>query len=584
MGLIDSRRMTGPNLLADGPGAVIDGRVVGVDPATFIGTWEVRARQILDAVGWADESLATRSWADGVSVFHSAPVDALYAATEVNEWAWAAAEGDLLETATWHEPLQEAATRLQRLIAEERNPALMTLRATARESGVSFLSDDDHVSVGTGAGSRCWPVAELPSVADVPWPEIHDIPRVLVTGTNGKTTTVRMLASIVDAAGRIAGFTCTDGIYVEGASVDSGDWSGPGGARAVLRDRRVEVAILETARGGMLRRGLAIDRADGVLVTNVAADHLGEWGVLTVEDVARAKLVVAEAVRHGAPLVVNADDPCLSRVARDLDRPVTWIAVAASEEVRAHAGPTDVVWTLDEGWLARTHDGSTTRVVRAEAMPATLGGLAAYNVSNALGAAALAHALELPDEAIRTGLLGFESSPELSPGRGNLFDLGGVRVLVDFVHNPHGLAAIADMLRAMAPQRTGLMIGHAGDRDDESIRELAQAAWGLEPERIAIKEMADYLRGRAVGAVPAIIQDEFASLGAPASTVSMHDGEVAAARALLAWARPGDFLLLASQADRAGVLGLVEACGAASWAPGDDLPLPERQATWKRNR
>ncbi|MFV1988525.1 MAG: glutamate ligase domain-containing protein, partial [Gemmatimonadota bacterium] len=275
---------------------------------------------------------------------------------------------------------------------------------------------------------------------------------------------------------------------------------------------------------------------------------------------------------HGAPMVVNADDPCLSRVARTLGRPLTWIALDEVARVRAETGPTDVAWVVDAGWLVRNHGDLSVPLVEAEAIPATLCGAAAYNISNALGAAALAGALGLSDAAIRSGLVGFDPSPERSPGRGNLFDLGGVRVLVDFVHNPHGFTAMAKTADRLAPKRVGLMIGHAGDRDDESIQELVRAAWGLGPERVAIKELQGYLRGRALGEVPAIIRAELSALGARDDAISSHADEVAAARALLEWARAGDFLLLSSQSDRRAVLDLVESVRASGWKPGDEVP------------
>jgi UDP-N-acetylmuramyl tripeptide synthase len=569
--LQDSRRLTGPNLIADGAGAVIDGSIKGLDVDDVLDAWRERARAVLSAVGLADQHTAERAYEGGATVFLSAPIDALYAATEVNEWAWSAAAADL-GAGPAVEALDSAAPRLRRLIDDERNPALQALKEEALRRGVTFLSDDDHASIGTGTGSRTWPVTQLPGPDEVPWSEVHDVPCALVTGTNGKTTTVRMLSAIGEATGYVVGFTCTDGIFVGGTIVDAGDWSGPGGARTVLRDRRVEVAILETARGGLLRRGLALDRADGVLVTNVAADHLGEWGVQSVDDVAVAKLIVAKAVRHGAPLVVNADDPHLSHIARGLARPLTWIAVDEAPRVRTEAALDDVAWILEDGWLVRLRDGGAQQLVEANAIPATLGGAATFNVRNALGAASLADALGLDDESIRRGLLGFDASPTHSPGRANLFDLGGVQVMVDFVHNAHGFEAMAHTVRGLSPKRIGVMIGHAGDRDDGSIREMVRAAWALEPERVAVKEMAEYLRGRELGQVPAVMRAELSVLGMPEQAVSTHDGEVDAACALLEWASPGDFLLLSSQSDRDGVLALVQAVAGSAWKPGDPLP------------
>jgi UDP-N-acetylmuramyl tripeptide synthase len=557
--------------LADRPGAVIDGNVADSISSRFVDAWRESVAAALDAVGWGDADVSVRSYTGGVTVFHSAPIDALYAATEVNEWAWRAAETKVGASAA-HEPLESAVPRLRRLIEEERNPGLLALQASAEKRGVSFLWDDDHASVGTGTGSRTWPTDDLPGPEEITWDEIHDVPRVLVTGTNGKTTTVRMVAAIAEAGGLTAGFSCTDGVYIGGEVADAGDWSGPGGARAVLRDRRVQVAILETARGGMLRRGLAVDRADGALVTNVAADHLGEWGVLTVDDVATAKLVVAKAVAHGAPMVVNADDTHLARIARTLDRPLTWIAQDESAKVREHIGPSDVAWVVDDGWLVRLEGAQATRVVDAADIPATMNAAAAYNVSNALGAAALAEALGFPIEAIRSGLTGFDGTPERNPGRGNLFEVGGIQVLVDFVHNSHGFEALARTVARLAAKRVGITIGHAGDRDDESIRELARAAWAIQPERVAIKELGDYLRGREFGEVPAVIHDELSRSGAPEAAISEHPNEVEATLALLEWAQEGDFLLISTQTQRTDVLDLIEFLEEEGWTAGAEFP------------
>ncbi len=575
--LQDSRRLTGPNLIADRAGAVIDGRVEGVPSPRLLAAWDHRAEQMLDAVGWATEIRATRVYPGGVSVFLSAPIDALYAATEVNEWAWEQAAADVGAGAA-PDSLADAAQRLVGSIEDERNPALVALQRASELHGLTFLSDDDHASVGLGAGSRTWTVDALPDPADIRWTELHDIPRVLVTGTNGKTTTVRMLAEIVRVAGRVAGFTCTDGLYVDDELVDGGDWSGPGGARAILRDRRVDVAVLETARGGMLRRGLGVARAQAALVANVAEDHLGEWGVATVEDVASAKLVVARAVEHGAPLVINADDPVLAPAARALGRPITWISVEGGlgGPARTLAQSQETVWGLDDGWITRgvvgRSGGAPAQVVEAAKVPATLGGAAIYNVYNAMGAAALAHALGMGDVVIRNGLESFDPSPEKSPGRSNLFDIAGVKVLVDFVHNPHGFAAVGSLVRALAPARVGLMIGHAGDRDDQAIRDLARAGWALGPDRVAIKELVAYRRGRAAGEVPEVIRQELLTLGAPVGSTTVHGNEVSAARALLEWARSGDLVLLSTHEQRAEVLALVHTLKAAGWAPGDPVP------------
>ena len=309
----DSRRLTGPNILTDGPGAVLDiafeAEDDAADSAAAIDAWRRWLRRILTAVGWEDARDFDRTFPGGASLAFRAPIDALYAATEVNEWAWEAAGIELDGAAT--PDLDEAVERLRRTIADEVSPKLLALRDAAREHDVAFLSDDDHTSVGLGAGSRTWPVDGLPDPEQVPWDEIYDIKVGLVTGTNGKTTTVRLLGAIIRAAGAVPGLSSTDWIAAGDDILDRGDYSGPGGARRVLRDPRVECAILETARGGMLRRGLAVDASDVALITNVAEDHLGEFGIHDLDALAACKFIVAKGARR---LVLNADDPVARRL------------------------------------------------------------------------------------------------------------------------------------------------------------------------------------------------------------------------------------------------------------------------------
>ncbi|MDP6937816.1 MAG: Mur ligase, partial [Planctomycetota bacterium] len=186
---LDSRRLPGPNLLWPRPGAVIDVAVEEAERAGLLAAWERQARCILDAVGWQTQDTCVRSFEGGASLAISAPLDALYAATEVNEWALESACASLVG-----EPVPDssaAAERLRQIISEETRPRLLALRREAEDHGVSFLSDDDQVSVGLGQGSLTWPVAELPDPVSLPWGSIHDVPLALVTGTNGKTTTVR---------------------------------------------------------------------------------------------------------------------------------------------------------------------------------------------------------------------------------------------------------------------------------------------------------------------------------------------------------------------------------------------------------
>jgi cyanophycin synthetase len=553
MELLDSRRLTGPNLLLDRPGAVIEVALAPEETQAAVAAWARQARGMLDAVGWTREEVAARTWPGGASLAVTAPIDGLYAATDINDWAWDAAEALLAGRGA--PDLAKGARQLRVEIEREANPPLRALRDAALERGVSFLFDDRNASVGLGKGSRTWPVRALPQPGEVDWSQIHDIPVLLVTGTNGKTTTVRLLAAMIDASEQMPGVTSTDQVDVGGEVIERGDFSGPGGARALLRDRRVEVAILEIARGGLLRRGLAVDRANAALVTNIAADHLGEFGIHDLPSLATAKLVIARAVGPEGRIVLNADDPALTAAAGRLPAPIVWFSLDPENPLVRQALDKggEAVW-LEDGELVLAWGGERRSVTRADQAPVTFGGAARHNVANALAAIGMAATIGIPVEAMAAGLRRVGRRPEDNPGRANVFEKDGVRVLMDYAHNPHGLAALADVARSLPAERRLLVLGQAGDRDDEALRELARAALLLEPDRIVIKEMPEMLRGRQPGEVSAILEEELHRNGIPAGAIGHAGTELEAVDKALAEARPGDLVILLVHAQREAVL------------------------------
>lgn len=569
--LQDSRRLTGPNIAWQYPGAVVD---VALDEDTAeqaILIWERNVRRLLDAVGWSREDSCVRRVSGGASLIISAPIDALYAATEINEWAWSVVEAEY-----GGDPppdLDEAAARLRAVIADERRPSTIALRDAAIAHGVTFLSDDDEVSVGLGTGSRTWPVAEVPAPDTVDWSAIHDILVVLVTGCNGKTTSIRLLSAIVAAARYTPGLTSTDGIWVGSELVEPGDYSGPGGARTVLRRPDVDVALLETARGGMLRRGLTLTRADVALITNVANDHLGEFGVSTLEGLAQAKLLVTSVIGPTGRVVLNADDDSLVNGSGDVDAPIIWYSLTPDNPVvirHRRAGGEVVV--LEDGEVVRYVGNTRSSVMVVDRIPITIGGAARHNIHNVLGVVGVSGALGIADRDIAMALAGFKASREDNPGRLNLFDVGGIQVIVDFAHNPHGVAALGEMTQAMPAKRRLFLIGQAGDRDDESIKELARAAWSTEPDCIIVKEMPKYLRGREPGVIPAMIEGELLASGAPAEAIVHADSELVGVRRAIAWGETGDLLLLTAHEHREEMLEFMTRLEAGPWKAGDPVP------------
>jgi UDP-N-acetylmuramyl tripeptide synthase len=571
MNILDSRRLTGPGLLLEGPGAVIDIRLEQPDAGPAIAAWRNAATRLLLAVGWGDEKLVSRTFPGGVSLALSAPIDGLYAATELNERAWAAAAAELRgEKAP---DLRADVASLLDEIENERNPILARLRSEARARGLTFLMGEDLVSAGSGRGAILWQVEDLPDPETVAWTSAYDVPIVLVTGSNGKTTVVRLIAAMVEATGKTPGTTSTDGIVIGSTLLEEGDFSGPSGARMVLRHTEVEMAILETARGGILRRGLPVDHAEVGVITNIADDHLGEFGVESLSDLADTKLLVAKPLGEEGTLVLNADDPLLVNRGRDIRARIIWFSLDPASSVLAghrESGGTAVV--AEAGTIVLVEGRRRSRLVPLAEVPITFGGTATHNVANALAATAAGAALGIGPEVLGEALRRFGHDLEDNPGRTNLLELGGASILLDFAHNPHGMSALVSVAQTLPAHRRLVLVGQAGDRSDEAIRALARAAWELHPDHVVVKDMESYLRGRKPGEVPALLADEFSRLGVPEERISQGGPEISGVRRALEWARPGDLLVLAVHQDRTAVLDLLDRLTAAEWRAGDPLP------------
>lgn len=516
--------------------------------------WDRRVRELRRALAWPDGPVVARRHRSGASLAAAAPRDQLFTATEVNELAWLELVQRTGVAGTPHgpgfpspfDPLLALPT-LQRMAAQERAQHALATRlwAQAQERRLPVFEDDEMLSVGVGEGSATWALAGLPEQPD--WTALWDAPTALVTGSNGKTTTVRLLAAMLAERRLIAGYNCTDGIFVGGECIERGDYAGPAGARRVLRDSRVQAAVLETARGGILRRGLAVQRADAAIVTNISADHFGEYGVHDLSDLADAKLVVAHALAGGGVLVLNADDAVLAGKAGGLSCALAWFAQdAAHPRLGAHREQGGSTCGMRAGHLWLHHRGVGHDLGNVAAMPLSVQGSAGYNIANLAGAALLAALLGVAADAIAAVCARFGGQRGDNPGRLEQWTIGGIRVLLDYAHNPEGLDGllhVAGSLRG-AGGRLGLLLGQAGNRDDLSIRALARAAAAHRPQRVVLKDAEGYLRGRAVGEVPAILREELLHAGLAESAVCTVLPEWQAAQELFAWARDGDVLVL----------------------------------------
>ena len=378
------------------------------------------------------------------------------------------------------------------------------------------------------------------------------IPLISITGTNGKTTTARMVAHILKLNGQRVGLTTTDGIYIDGELYMKGDMTGPWSARMVLKDPTVEAAVLETARGGILREGLGFDRCDIGCVLNVSNDHLGQRGVNTVEEIAEIKALVVEVVRDDGTSVLNADDPLVAGMAERAEGRLIYFSMhggeSAAELVKEHIAEGGTAVVLQPGvrgeMIAIYAAEQDIPLLRTHPIPATLEGKARHNVANALAAAAIAYAHGVSVENIRQGLRTFTTSFYLAPGRLNIFDEHPFRVLVDYGHNPAAFAAMRDLVARLRPGHPRVIgvVAAPGDRRDQDIAEVGAIA-GTMFDLLVLKEDDDR-RGREAGAIMALLREAALGAGcAPSAIVEVGD-ELEAVRHALGAAGPGDLVVI----------------------------------------
>lgn len=564
----------GPNLYSVRMGAVIEVKPEPDRTEVLLRAWVHYVRTLSGALGWPDPEIHVRPRRADVSLYLSAPADGLMTATDLAETAWTLALG--IQDGPQSGAVDPATIARMRAVAaeEQRNHSnLAEVYAAAVARGLSATFDDDTFTLGSGEGAHSWAIADIPRSSAVPWKQISDLRIGLVTGSNGKTTTTRLVSAMWRADGGVPGWCCSDGVWLDNAQVEAGDYSGPVGGRRVIRAAEVNAAVIECARGGMLRRGLAVSRADAAIITNIAPDHFGEYGVDNLADLTDAKRIVERVLSTDACLVLNADDPHLAAVAATTRARVALFSASGDAVIDAHVAGGGDAAVVREGRVVLYHDSTWHDLGAVDDMPLTVRGAAPHNVQNILGAALLATALGTTPAGIRIALATFGASNRDNPGRLQRYEFSGVSVLVDYAHNPDGLAALCETAASMPATRRLLLLGQAGNRDDEEIRDLARVAMRrLSFDRVIIKEELKLLRGRSEGDVPRILCDELDHLGVPHENVEITRDEVIAMRRAFEWSRAGDLLVCPIHVDKADILAWLGRVAAAGWTPGSPVP------------
>ena len=454
---------------------------------------------------------------------------------------------------------------------DNRDMAVRAIRAIGLDvGGVDFLTTDITESYKTIGGGICevnaapgfrmhvspsegTPRDAAGPVIDMLFPQgtPSRVPIAAVTGTNGKTTTARMLAHITKMAGYTPGLTTTDGVYIDGQRTVEGDMTGPVSARMVLSDPQIDIAILETARGGLIRAGMGVPKVNVGAVLNVQSDHLGLKGIDTLEQLAEVKRIVVEVATDCA--VLNADDPNVLKMSGYTDaKVICYVTMNPSHAlVREHVRAGGRACALEAGvngsMITLYDKGSHIPLLWTHLIPATMEGRALHNVQNAMVAASMAFSLGIKLDAIRQGLRTFDTTFFQAPGRMNVYSEHPFKVLFDYGHNAHAVSVMADLAQRLdVTGRRIVVICGPGDRRDEDLVAIANAVAGRFDHYICRRD--DSLRGRDGDEVPGILARALQAAGVPDEAISIIPDEQKAIDAALHMGRHGDLLLIFADA------------------------------------
>lgn len=372
----------------------------------------------------------------------------------------------------------------------------------------------------------------------------YSIPIVAVTGTNGKTTTTRLIRHTLSLMGYNVGMTSTSGIFVGDKCVQKGDTTGPVSAEVILTNRDVDIAVLETARGGIVRKGLGYDLADVGVLINVSDDHLGIDGINTLEDLAKTKALVIEAVRHDGYAVLNADDSMTSYMLDRLRSNAIMFCRAMSNPLfkKFCKNPKNIAVYVKDGYVWIQRDNKKVPLLGLDDIPITFGGIVDCNIENSLAAISALIGLNVPLEIIKKGMNTFQPDTQLNPGRFNIFDMGAFKVMIDYSHNVAGYSAVIKFIQKVKAKRLVGIIGMPGDRQDSNFMEVGELC-ARSFDKIYIKEDID-TRGRRRGEVAEIFETGIINAGAKRENVEIIYSETEALEKAMLDAQPGDLIAL----------------------------------------
>lgn len=537
-----STRLFGANWFFDKSGAVLD---VPVDKNQdeLVKLWFLELDRLLPVLNWEnDYQTGYKIYSKGIRFAISAPFDLLWAATDLVDYVWLSVRhkfefGEFLS-------LDNAKSYMLPILDKYTNLVYRKVHAKANQLGLNVFEDGATVAIGSGKYSYIVAMDKL-SYDDVPWDRIKEVPAVLITGTNGKTTTVRLTRFICKMANKIVGYCSSDWIMVGDEVIEKGDLSGPSGNQGVMMNQNVEVAVLEVARGGLLRRGILTNFVKAATVTNISEDHLSEDGVDTLEELALAKALVYKAVAPDGYAVINLDDQLMREFSKSLTTKKIYITqdITNPQYVPYLADAAYICYTNKDAfyWRDKNHDKLIATFANT---PITVNGYALHNVENALHAIALSFTLGNDIAHIGQALMQYENNALNNQGRANVFNYNGGKIIVDFAHNTAGFKAMIHLAKSyvVSGAKFGILLGNTGNRMNLTDK-ITDAVIEGKPDFVVIKELTTYLRGTVPGELVRYMQDMLIAKGMDAKNLQLADNEFAALDIALDFVKAGDVFL-----------------------------------------
>ncbi len=506
------RVLAGTNMFFSGVGAILEYVTRDSRKSELAQAYEVELRKVLDSLGWDDVPIYKRVYSRGFIFAIPTEFDLTVAGRKILGVVFDMVVSKFNQVIV--PDFDEEVDYLDYVISRERYRTLRNIYNEAKARSLNVYMHDELISIGSGKGAFVAKVDEL-SFDDVPWDSIYEIPSVLVTGTNGKTTTVRLTSFISQSAGKTVGYCSTDWVMINGEIVSQGDLSGPNGNRVVMTNPNVDVAVLEVARGGIVKRGLATSNVSGAVVINVTEDHLGVNGIDSVQDLALAKFTVHNAVRQDGHNIVNLDDKSSRMFIDDLPSGRAFFSQKLSEQeiLKFVTKTNDYVCFIQNGSFFVYKDFEKHFIADVNEVDLTYNGMAKHNIENVLAAICLSIELGRTYSEISSGLKLFKND-ENNLGRFNLFDINGNKILVDYGHNFASIDNILKFARSIAKPHSELtvLLGFSGDRKF-MINDVTNSVVKHDIDNVILKMFTNHLRGAEVGEVVGLLTNNLVNKG-----------------------------------------------------------------------